>query len=93
MKGNIGHCFSASGAAGLLKTALALNCRVLPPQISTDRPLEALSNLGSSVYLLNAPRPWIVGDRTKARRAALFSRNFNGRASVVLLEEEPEGRV
>ena len=93
VKGNVGHCFTASGAAGLLKAALALHRRVLPPQMATDRPVDALSNLGSSAYLLNAPRPWIVGDRTKARRAALFSRDFTGRAAVVVLEEEPESRI
>ncbi len=93
VKGNVGHCFAAAGAAGLMKTALALHRRVLPPQIATDRPLEALANLGSSAYLLTAPRPWIVGDQAKARRAALFSRSFTGRGAVVLLEEEPESRV
>lgn len=93
VKGNVGHCFGAAGAAGLLKVALALHTRVLPPQTATDRPIEALANLGSSAYLLTAPRPWIVGDRAKARRAALFSRDFTGRAAVVLLEEEPEVRA
>ena len=93
VKGNVGHCFGAAGAAGLIKIALALYTRVLPPQIATDRPIEALANLGSSAYLLNAPRPWIVGDRAKARRAALFVQGFTGRSSVVLLEEEPEGRT
>ncbi len=93
VKGNIGHCFTAAAAAGLLKTVLALHRRVLPPQIATSRPLEALANLGSSAYLLTAPRPWIVGDRTKARRAALFARDFTSRAAVVLLEEEPESRT
>ena len=93
VKGNIGHCFTAAAAAGLLKTALALYRRVLPPQIAADRPLETLANLGSSAYLLASPRPWIVGDRAKARRAALFSQDFTGRSAVVLLEEEPEVRT
>ena len=93
VKGNVGHCFTAAGAAGLLKVAIALHRRVLPPQVAVERPMESLANLGSSAYLLTAPRPWIVGDRAKARRAALFARDFTGRASVVLLEEEPEVRV
>ena len=93
VKGNVGHCFSAAGAAGLLKVAIALHRRVLPPQMPTDRPIEALANIGSSAYLLTSPRPWIVGDRAKARRAALISRDFTGSASVVLLEEEPESRI
>lgn len=93
VKGNVGHCLWAAGAAGLVKTALALHNRVLPPQIATDRPLEMLANLGSAAYVLNAPRPWIVGDRAKARRAALLAHDFTGRGAAVLLEEEPEGRT
>lgn len=92
VKGNIGHCMRAAGAASIMKAALALNTRVLPPQIAADRPVEALASRESPAYLLNSPRPWIVGDRAKARRAAVFSRDFTGRRSVVLLEEEPEGR-
>ncbi len=92
IKGNIGHCFQAAGAASLVKAALALNTRVLPPQIAADRPVEALAGRASPAYLLNSPRPWIVGDRAQVRRAAVFSRDFTSRRSVVLLEEEPEGR-
>ena len=93
VKGNVGHCFWAAGAASLLKAALALHYRVLPPQIATDRPLECLANVESGAYLLSSPRPWIVGDRAKARRAAVLARDFTGRGAAVILEEEPEGRA
>ena len=103
VKGNIGHTLRASMAAGIVKAALALHRRVLPPQVAPDRPHEALSNLSSSAYLLDEARPWITGDSSSPRRAAVLGANFDaidpvgtaakgGRAAVVVLEEEPENR-
>ena len=103
VKGNIGHTLRASMAAGLVKAALALRSRVLPPQVSTDTPLAALSNLSSSAYLLAEARPWITGDSANPRRAAVMGSNFDprdpvgiasrgGRSAVIILEEEPEVR-
>ena len=101
VKGNIGHTLRASMAASLVKAALALHYRVLPPQIAPERPSEAIANLSSSAYLLTEARPWIEGDGTRARRAAAIASNFDprdpvgtasrgGRAAAVVLEEEPE---
>ena len=104
VKGNIGHTLRASMAAGMAKTALALYHRVLPPQIAAEHPADCVSNLGSSVYLLNEERPWITGDSANPRRAAVLGANFDavnpigdtssaGRAAAVILEEEPEDRT
>ena len=89
VKGNIGHCFRASAAAAILKTALALRRKVLPPQIPTERPIESLANLGSSVYILNEARPWITGDPSSPRRAAVLMGDFSDRRAALILEEEP----
>jgi len=104
VKGNIGHTLRASMAAGLVKTALALHHRVLPPQVAGEHPADSVSNLGSSVYLLNEERPWITGDSANPRRAAVMGANFDavnpigdtsaaGRSAAVILEEEPEDRA
>ena len=104
IKGNIGHTLRASMAAGLVKAALALDRRVLPPQVPVESPLDAISNLGSSAYLLSEARPWISGDSSSPRRAVVFGANFDpcnpvgitsrtGRNAVVVLEEEPEDRL
>ncbi len=104
VKGNIGHTLRASMAAGIVKAALALHRRVLPPQIAPERPHEAISNLASSAYLLDEARPWITGDSSSPRRAAVLGANFEatdvvgehekgGRTAAVVLEEEPEDRV
>jgi len=104
VKGNIGHTLRTSMAAGMVKAALALYHRVLPPQIPPERPAESVSNLRSSVYLLDEERPWITGDSANPRRAAVLGANFDavnpigptsssGRAAAIILEEEPEDRA
>ena len=103
VKGNIGHTMRAAMSAGVMKAALALYHRVLPPQVVAERPLESVASLSSSVYLLNEARPWITGDSANPRRAAVLGANFDphnpigtasvgGRSAVVVLEEEPEVR-
>ena len=104
VKGNIGHTLRSAMAAGIAKSALALWTKVLPPQIPAERPADQVSHLTSSVYLLDAERPWITGDSANPRRAAVLGANFDavdskgepvtaGRAAAVILEEEPEDRV
>ena len=104
VKGNVGHTLRASMAAGVVKTALALYHKVLPPQIAPEHPSDVLSHLGSSAYLLNEERPWITGDSASPRRAAVVGANFDsyapgsedpqaGRGAVIILEEEPEDRT
>ena len=91
-------------AASLVKAALALRRRVLPPQVMPDHPSEAIANLSSSAYLLTEPRPWITGDSSNPRRAAVMASNFTpcnpvgvasrgGRSAAIVLEEEPEDRI
>ena len=104
VKGNIGHTLRSSMTAGVIKAALALYHRVLPPQLPVENAPEAISNLGSSAYLLTQARPWINGDSANPRRAAVTGANFDavnpiggaataGRSAVVILEEEPEDRA
>jgi len=96
VKGNIGHCFGAAAAAGLVKAALALRQRVLPPQVPSPHPLEGLSQRSSPVYLLAEARPWLTGDPSAPRRAAVLARSAGAdgdRTAAIVLEEEPEDRV
>ena len=90
--GNIGHTMRAAVAAGTVKCALALHHRVLPPQVAAEHPLEGLDSEKSGAYLLAEARPWIMGDSTSPRRAVVMQQDSEGRASVLVLEEEPEDR-
>ena len=103
IKGNIGHTLRAGMAAGLVKAALALYHRVLPPQIAPEHPNPELANQGSPVYLLGQARPWISGISSLPRRAVVTGANFDavnpigntargGRCAAMVLEEEPEDR-
>ena len=78
---------------------LGPNCGFYPP----EHPHDSLANLASSAYLLGEARPWITGDSSSPRRAAVLGANFDatdpvgaaakgGRSAVIVLEEEPEVR-
>ena len=53
VKSQVGHTKAAAGAAGLIKAALALHHKVLPPTSKVRRPIEPLAG-GSSPFYLNA---------------------------------------
>ena len=92
VKGNVGHCFTAAAAAAILKVAQSLYVRVLAPQVAVPHPMERLSNISSSAYLLDKARPWITGNPALPRRAIVCANDFDGRRMAVLMEEEPENR-
>lgn len=92
VKGNVGHCFTAAAAASLLKAAQSLHFRVLAPQVAVPHPMERISNIASSAYLLDKARPWITGNPTLPRRAVVCANDYDGRRMAVLVEEEPENR-
>ena len=92
VKGNVGHCFTAAAAASILKIAQSLYVRVLAPQVPVPHPMERLSNISSSAYLLDKARPWITGNPMLPRRAMVCANDFDGRRMAVLMEEEPENR-
>ena len=71
VKAQIGHCFAAAGIAGIVKAALALHHRILPPTAPTAGRLQArLAQASSPFYVDTAPRPWVQGRRQPPRRAA-----------------------
>lgn len=59
VKSMIGHCQAASGIAGLIKTALALYHRVLPPTLNVRTPNPQFNWQTSPVYINTEARPWI----------------------------------
>ena len=90
VKGNIGHTLWASGAAGILKAALALSHRVLPPHVAIDKPHTKLFSAKSPVYLLSDARPWLCGSKKNPRRACVTAIDFTGTCAAAILEEYPE---
>jgi acyl transferase domain-containing protein/NAD(P)-dependent dehydrogenase (short-subunit alcohol dehydrogenase family) len=90
VKSQIGHTKAAAGAAGLIKAALALYHKVLPPTSKAERPIERLTAGDSPFYLNARARPWLPRP-DHPRRAAVSAFGFGGSNFHCLLEEaEPE---
>ncbi len=68
VKSQVGHTKAAAGAAGLIKAALALHHKVLPPTLKVSRPAEGLTRGDSPFYLNIEARPWLhAGEGPRAR--------------------------
>lgn len=86
IKSQMGHTKAAAGAAGMLKVALALRHRVLPPTIKVEAPDPRLKLETTSFYLNTRARPWIHG-ADHPRRASVSSFGFGGTNFHIALEE------
>src|SRR6185295_2421486 len=87
-KSMIGHTMPAAGIAGVIKAALALYHRVLPPTLNCAEPNPALRLDKTPFYVNTETRPWIHGADTP-RRAGVNSFGFGGINGHVVLEEFP----
>ncbi len=86
VKSMIGHTKAAAGSAGLIKAALALYHKVLPPTLKADPVDPNLDIENSRFYLSDQARPWIeTGGHP--RRAGVSSFGFGGSNYHAVLEE------
>lgn len=86
VKSQIGHTKAASGAAGLIKAAMALHHKVIPPTIKVQQPLREVSEGQSPFYITSHKRPWLARNGLP-RRAAVSALGFGGSNFHVVLEE------
>ena len=86
VKSNIGHLKSAAGAAGLLKTALALRDKVLPPSVNCEHPNPAIDFAHSPLRVNTELKPWTV-PADSVRRAGVSAFGFGGTNFHAVLEE------
>ncbi|MFA0005903.1 beta-ketoacyl synthase N-terminal-like domain-containing protein [Vibrio splendidus] len=87
VKSQIGHTKSTAGTAGLIKAALALHHKVLPPTINVSAPNPKLDIENSPFYLNTQTRPWMKRVDGTPRRAGISSFGFGGTNFHVVLEE------
>jgi acyl transferase domain-containing protein/3-hydroxymyristoyl/3-hydroxydecanoyl-(acyl carrier protein) dehydratase len=92
VKSNIGHLLTAAGAAGLIKTLLAMNRQMLPPScnftaLPDGHPLE-----GTRVQVQTRAVDWRPQGPGQLRRAAVSAFGFGGVNAHVLVEEYPKPR-
>lgn len=88
VKTNIGHLDAAAGIAGLIKTALALQHRVLPASLHFTAPNPRLELEQSPFFVNSQLRPWSSPDAP--RRAGVSSFGVGGTNAHVVLEEAPQ---
>jgi acyl transferase domain-containing protein/NAD(P)-dependent dehydrogenase (short-subunit alcohol dehydrogenase family)/acyl carrier protein len=86
VKSQIGHTKAAAGVAGLIKAALALYNKVLPPTIKVTKPVDPLNAADSPFYVNLEARPWLPR-REHPRRAGLSAFGFGGSNFHCVLEE------
>ena len=86
VKSMIGHTKAAAGAAGLIKAALSLYHKALPPTLKADNPDPELRIDKSPFYLNTETRPWF-SKKDNPRRAGVSAFGFGGSNFHVIVEE------
>ncbi|HZQ67271.1 MAG TPA: SDR family NAD(P)-dependent oxidoreductase [Terriglobales bacterium] len=92
VKSNIGHLKGAAGAAGMLKAALALRDKVLPPSVNCDHLNPNIDFTNSPLYVNRELKPWDVPADT-VRRAGVSAFGFGGTNFHVVMEEHIPHRL
>jgi acyl transferase domain-containing protein len=86
LKTNLGHLDAAAGVAGLMKAALALRHRAIPPTLHFTRPNPLLELEKTPFYINTAVE---VYDGNEPLRAGVSSFGIGGTNAHVSLEEPP----
>ncbi|HWL94748.1 MAG TPA: SDR family NAD(P)-dependent oxidoreductase [Phycisphaerae bacterium] len=86
VKSQIGHTKAAAGVAGLIKAALAIHHRSLPPTIKVREPNVKMGIEESPFYVGAELRPWLTS-AGRPRRAGVSAFGFGGSNFHAVLEE------
>lgn len=86
VKSQIGHTKAAAGAAGLIKAALAIYHRALPPTIKVRQPNSRMNVSESPFYVSTELRPWVTAE-DRPRRAGVSAFGFGGSNFHAVIEE------
>jgi myxalamid-type polyketide synthase MxaD len=87
VKSSLGHTAAAAGVAGVIKTVLALQHQIIPPNLH-------FQELNPHIFLDNAPftipvkaQPWPIGERP--RHAGISSFGWSGTNAHLILSDPP----
>ncbi|MET7881201.1 type I polyketide synthase [Micromonospora profundi] len=83
VKGMIGHTKAAAGVAGLIKAAMAVHHRVLPPAIGCVEPHDLLTEDGAALRVLRKAEPFPTDVPV---RAGVTAMGFGGINTHIVLE-------
>jgi acyl transferase domain-containing protein len=84
IKSNVGHLVAAAGVAGLIKTALALYHKQIPPSLNFQTPNLEIDFANSPFYVNTELKDW---KSETPRRAGVSSFGVGGTNAHVVLEE------
>ena len=88
VKPNIGHLDAGAGAAGLIKTVMALKHKMIPPSINFDEPNPAIDFKNSPFYVNTILKKWESEDGSPLL-AGVTSLGMGGTNAHVILQEAP----
>jgi acyl transferase domain-containing protein len=83
----VGHLEAAAGVTGLIKTALALTHKLIPPSLHYERPNPKIDFENSPFYVNTTLTEWKAG--ATPRRAGVSSFGVGGTNAHAILEEAP----
>jgi amino acid adenylation domain-containing protein len=89
VKTNIGHLDAAAGAAGFIKTVLALKYRQIPPSLHFESPNPKIDFDNSPFYVNTELKEW--ENHPYPLRAGVSSFGIGGTNAHIILEEFSEG--
>jgi acyl transferase domain-containing protein/acyl carrier protein len=87
VKTNVGHLDSAAGAAGFIKTVLALKHKKIPPSLHFEKPNPKIDFENSPFYVNTKPTEW--ENKGSPLRAGVSSFGIGGTNAHVVLEQAP----
>lgn len=88
VKTNVGHTSHAAGVTGLIKVALALVNKQIPPSLHFNKPNPKLNIENSPFYVNTELKDWQTND--VPRRALINSFGLGGTNANAIVEEAPE---
>ena len=88
VKSNVGHLEVAAGVAGLIKAALALKNRTIPPNLHFSEPNPAIAFEELKLRVPTQLEPW--PETTGPAMAGVNSFGFGGANAHLVLEEPPQ---
>ncbi len=88
VKTNIGHLDAGAGVAGIIKTALALENRLIPPSLNYKKPNPQIDFENSPFYVNDKLSEWPRNGHP--RRAGVSSFGLGGTNAHIILEEAPQ---
>ena len=90
VKSMIGHTMPAAGMAAIIRVALSLSNKILPPSLHCEQPREDRSH--APFYINTQTRPWVQSSRQGPRRGAINAFGFGGINVHIVMEETPMAR-